>query len=186
MGKYKYSRDKLGQTTLQEVEAMIQKARWSWLKSYIALLFLTGVRSSEALSLKQGDIRIEGDRLLIEVPILKQRKGMRMGPYSRPRHVLGIPLNAPFTQEIISHWQSLKDPLQPLYPYSRIWAWKKLKEINPNVSPHLFRHDKATKLVRAKTPVDTVQYWMGWSTLNQLMRYMHLGEVDLKDMPDIY
>lgn len=175
MPLYKFKREKM--TDLQEVTDMIRRADAAWVKCFIAVLYLLGIRAGEALLLTKADFVFLPDKIKVEVRMLKQRE---KGPYGTPSHVLDIPPNAPFVNDIIIPYvESLKHPLDRLFPYSRIACWKRLKQLNKKISAHVFRHDRATRLAREDLDFLTLQEWFGWKSLDTAKHYLHGGEVDL-------
>lgn len=167
MPKYKFKRQEL--TTREEVEAMIRRADKPWLKAMVAFLYLFGCRCSEALMLKKEDLWVEGGVVFAKIPILKRRASN--GPYERPMHILRVKADAPFVNVVLEHWSGLKDG-QRLFPHSRWWTWKKIKDLNPNMSPHVFRHDRLTKIALKRPDPYLLKEWAGWSDTRPAEHYV--------------
>jgi len=158
MPKYKFKRTNL--TDHEEIEKMIRRAGEPWLKALIAFLYLYGCRCSEALMLKKEDVWVDGSVIHARIPLLKRRRAD--GPYERPTHILRVHSSAPFADVFLEHWGRLS-PNERVFPHSRWWAWKKIKELNPCVSPHVFRHDRLTKIAMKRPDPYLLKDWAGWS-----------------------
>jgi len=158
---YKFKRRKL--TTEEEVRSMIEKAKWPWLKALIAFLYLYGCRISEALNLKRSNIWVEGDYLIAEIGVLKRRREKR-GPYENIPHLIHVSLDAPFVKDVLLPYiEEIKEKEARLFPVSRQLAWLRIKELNPNISPHVFRHDRLMKLAMKGASEAELMDWAGWS-----------------------
>lgn len=176
MPKYKFKRDKL--TSLEEVMEMISKAEEPWLKAIISFLYVFGCRISEALELRIGDVHIfkEGKNLILEVelPYLK-KKDKPEGPYEK-FHVLRANVNeAPILFPFLKYYLNIKNNLEPyekVFPYTRVYVWMKLKKLNENISPHVFRHDRLTKLAIKYADPFLLKYWAGWEDLRPAQNYV--------------
>ena len=115
--------------TEEEVYGILKKARGK-VKLLVQCLFFLGLRVSEALSLKKKDV-IYGPRLSFSV----------MGKGQKRREVLAGRM---VSKKIWHQIQHLSDD-QYLFRhrkshYSRWWAQRHLKRLNPKVSPHWLRH----------------------------------------------
>jgi len=173
MPAYKFTRE--GIITRQEMEETLAKTNKLWLKALVSFLYVFGVRISEALRLKKEDFVVEGDKLVVTVPLLKKRTS---GPFTNPTHILKADLNTPFVNYIVE-WINQRQPGEFMWPLGRTWAsvrkkaWMYIKELNPNVSPHIFRHTRLTKLaLRGATGPDLMD-WAGWSDLRPATKYLH-------------
>jgi len=161
MGKYKYQREDM--TTVEEIQDNINNSRWPWLKSIFAFLYLFGPRISEALSRKRKHFTFEGNNLAVRIGILK-RKEKPAGPYKEIPHIIRISINAPFMRGyLVPYIKNFHDPEMYLWPFSRQLVWKRMKEVNPNLSPHLLRHDRLMKLaIEGATEMELMD-WAGWN-----------------------
>jgi len=161
MPRYKFKRREI--TTVAEVRDMIERARWDWLRALIAFLYLFGCRISEALNLRRKDVWVEGSYLVAKIGVLKRRKEAR-GPYENVPHLIHVSLNAPFVKDvIIPYIEKIEDYERRLWPYTRQLVWMRLKELNPFVSPHVFRHDRLMKLAMKGATELQLMDWAGWS-----------------------
>lgn len=167
MPKYKFKREKL--TTAEEVRAMIEKADSPWLKAAVAFLYLFGCRCTEMLKLRKEDIWVADGVLHARIPVLKRRQVN--GPYGQPTHILRVKASAPFAEYIIKYVDSLP-PGSRVFPHSRWWTWKKIKDLNPNISPHVFRHDRLTKIAMKRPDPYLLKEWAGWSDIRPSTYYV--------------
>jgi integrase len=160
MPEYKFKRKDL--TSLEEVRSMIARARWDWLKALIAFLYLYGCRISEALKLQRRNVWIEDEYLVAQIGVLKRRSGK--GPYENVPHLIHVSTDAPFVKDvIIPYLERIRDPDAKLFPRTRQLVWTRLKELNPLVSPHVFRHDRLMKLALAGASEAQLMDWAGWT-----------------------
>lgn len=139
---------------------MIEHAKDAWLKALIAFLYLYGCRCSEALQMKKEDVWVQDGILHARIPILKRKK--HSGPYEKPTHILRVKANAPFAEHITLYLDGLK-PSERLFKHSRWWSWKRIKQLNSNISPHVFRHDRLTKIAIKRPDPYLLKDWAGWS-----------------------
>lgn len=155
----------------EELVRTIMSANTSEMKAFIAVLALTGGRISEIRELKAKDIEvIDDDCWTISILTLKQRPKQWQIP---PRRTLKFPKNALFEKVIKPFINNSKlSPNQLIFPKSGVFYSKKLKEANPNVYPHLFRHTLASKLSENITPYD-LKEWFGWKCISMADRYVH-------------
>jgi len=180
MPKYKFKRKAL--TTHEEIASMIKKAKEPWLKAIIAFLYVFGCRISEALAMQKEDVWIERDTLCVNIPLLKRRK--TKGPYERPAHILRVKINTPFIDEFIKYWEELP-PYKKIFPHSRWWTWKKIKETNKKISPHVFRHDRLTKIAMKKPNPFLLKEWAGWSDTRPAESYVEAVGFLTNELQDI-
>jgi len=148
-----------------EVAEMISKAQSQRDRVLIALLYLTGARVSEVLSLRKKDIIVEENMIRIRMPARKRRE---RGPLIF-RHILPISKTAPFIEEVLIYIQKLDDDnhLFSGYksPMTRVRAWQIIKELNQNTFPHFFRHTRLSKLSEAGADPFQLRDWSGRKTI---------------------
>lgn len=174
MPRYSYKRRSyLGR---DEVLSMVDSAKHLWLKALICLLYLYGMRISEALRLKPSDFRVEYHKwLACRVELAKKRKAS--GPVD-PTHVLRVNFKkeslSPFILPLVKYVADRKQrfPREPLWTFDRTTLWKKLKELNPNCSPHFFRHNRLYKLAEKGATAAVLRDWAGWADLRPASNYI--------------
>ncbi len=132
----------------------------------IALLFQTGLRISEALSLTPSKIDLfEGK------PILKVT-----GKGNKPRAV-ACPERLADKLKAYAYENKI-EPEQRFFPINRQRAWQILKEtaqkanLNKNVWPHLLRHSDAIERLRQTGNPKALQHHLGHSSIAMVMRYL--------------
>jgi len=151
-----------------EVLETLAQANDPELKAIIAVLILTGARVSEVCALTGRDISSDDTYVYFNMKLLKlkKEKGKRV---TRKVSKNGY---------IISHfikWMNEYNTIQyddPVFSYDRKKVWRKLKEANPEINPHMFRHSLATWMLK-KVDMRTLQEWFGWSSFKIAERYTH-------------
>jgi len=159
MPKLRFKRDRV---TLEEANEMIEKADSRMKRALVAFLYLTGCRISEALDVERKDLREEGNILYIRIPVLKRELGYD--------HVLPIGKESPFIKYLYAHAKHVKEGR--LFPINRFKAWRILHNLNPDVWPHSFRHNRTNVIIgEGGTPLQ-LQIWMGWKLLGTADEYV--------------
>jgi len=177
--RYKYSRDEI--LRIPEVEGMIKRAPYLWLKSLIAFLYLYGPRISEAIGVQGRHIYVDPPSqpkyLAAQIGILKTRTAAKGGPFKIRPHILKVPLEHPFTDTIRKHRDRLTAiqylyMISPTKQSSRTLATAKMKQLNRNCSPHLFRHSRLMKLALKGATAFQLRDWAGWTDIRPAMSYV--------------
>ena len=174
MPQYKYQREEI--LEIPEVQDMIDKARYSWLKALIAFLYLFGCRISEALKVKKKDIWLQELYLVARLGMKKQHT--EMGPFKEVPHILRVPLKHPFSQYVKQHLDHVPNNergiwmLETTPESSRVMATYQMKKLNRNCSPHLFRHSRLMKLALSGANAWELQDWAGWSDIRPARNYI--------------
>jgi integrase/recombinase XerD len=157
-------------------------------KALIEMLYATGMRVSELLGLKPGDLNLDegyltctgkGDKQRI-VPIGQQaaewvRRYMRDG---RPR----------LLRKRASPWLFVN--ARDGGPLSRVGFWKVLKAygitagITREISPHVLRHSFATHLLERGADLRAIQVMLGHADLSTTQIYTHVLEARLRAVYD--
>jgi len=132
----------------------------------ILVLFQTGLRISEALSLTPFKIEtFEGK------PVLRF-----IGKGGKPR-VVALPERLADKLRAYAYQKGIK-PDQRFFPINRQRAWQILKEvsgragINKRVYPHLLRHSDAIERLRQTGNPKALQHHLGHSSPVMAMRYL--------------
>ena len=183
MGKYNFHREQ--ETTVEEIRAMIDRdtSAGKWVGVLAAFLYVFGCRINEAMKLKPEDFEISEDYLAVKIALSKQKKKQTTGPYDMSFHYVHVARSTPFVDEfIIPYRLSIRG--ERVFPYSRIWAWRKLKELNSQISPHVFRHDRLTKLAMSGASGAVLQDWAGWSDLRPAGSYLRTTGAIQKQFAD--
>lgn len=153
--------------TKTEINLMFNKAENKEIKAIMSVMLMTGSRISEVLLLKGKDISSDEEHIIINSYVLKKRHGKvdRLIKKVKKTHIYF----SYFKDWINSH--NFKEESY-IFKTSRGYVWKAIKLINPETTPHLFRHTVATMLGEFMD-VFTLQRWMGWTKLEMAARYVH-------------
>ena len=154
-------------------------------KAMLELLYATGIRESELISLKMGSINFEAEFLTVTGKGGKERI-VPVGDYA---------LNAIKDYLKLGRNQLCKDItertlfLNPVgKPISRMGIWKIIKKyslmagITREVSPHVFRHSCATHMLEGGAGSMAVQEMLGHADVSTTQIYTHLTTKDLKEI----
>jgi integrase len=161
---------KIKQRALEKSEVLkiIDKAKNNQLKAIISMMILTGARISEILELRARDVWTDENYLYIRMIVLKKRES------TNTEIIRKVPKGMYFVIHI-KKWINEDNEFQPddfLFEYRRQTVWKYLKEIEPDINPHLFRHTLATWMGR-RVDAFTLKDWFKWSNLNMATKYVH-------------
>ena len=178
---------------LQEVDRLLQQpdvsnARGVRDKALIELLYATGLRVTELLNLKAGDIKLDagyltcvgkGDKERI-VPLGESAADWvrRYIREARPALLKGRKSNWLFV--------NAKGGAQ----LSRVGFWKVLKEygikagVSRDLSPHVLRHSFATHLLDRGADLRSIQMMLGHADLSTTQIYTHVLEARLRAVYD--
>lgn len=133
---------------------------------FILLLYQTGLRIFEALSLTPAKIDQFEGKPIIEV----------MGKGKKPRRV-SCPES--LANKLIAYAYHKKlDPQDRFFPFNRIRGWQIIKEaaikagFEKRVFPHLLRHSDAIKRLRQTGNPKALQHHLGHSSISMVLRYL--------------
>lgn len=149
-------------------------------QAFISIMWLFGKRVSEIISLRNQDIRIDGEYLAILFTVLKKRSskdpGMRMPFLKR------ITLENPYTEYIVDWWDMVRESK---FTFSRRqtkmghiyrqYVHLVLKEISPYISSHLFRHSLATQMAEDGATAYEMVNWFDWDRTDTALEYIRRG-----------
>jgi len=167
----------------KDILKLVETAETIRYKAMITLLYESGCRVGELLSLRIADLTFDDYGAVI---VVNGKTGMR-----RIRLINAVPLLAQYLQE----HRFREDPQAPLFyridhynkkPLSETAINKLLKEcakkvgINKRIYPHLLRHSRATHLAKQLTEQELKVYfgWGGDSTM--AATYVHLSGEDIE------
>ncbi|WP_168464502.1 tyrosine-type recombinase/integrase [Wolbachia endosymbiont of Ctenocephalides felis wCfeT] len=148
----------------------------------IMLLYGTGLRISEALNLKVGDINNEdliitgkGDkqRQIFILPVVKKfiEEYVKACPY------LGVNNK---TEYLFLGVRGKK--LGRTYVANRLQKIRRIFNLPEFLSPHAFRHSFATHLLQGDIDIRSIQQLLGHASLETTQIYTHLNYQDVFDM----
>lgn len=153
----------------------------------LELLYATGIRVSELISLKVTDINLQQGYIICRdgqkertIPIGKSAIGA-LGQYlSSVRHIL---VRNATDRTLFVNCNG--------YPMTRQGFWKILKtyakeaRIVGEITPHMLRHSFAAHLVQNGANLKSVQQMLGHSDISTTQIYMHLNQ-ETEELIDIY
>ena len=147
-------------------------------KALLMTLYGAGLRISEALAMKPGDI--DSRRMLIHV---------RLGKGAKDRMVK---LSPQLLTVLRDYWRARRPETwlfpqarNPARPMDSSDAWRMVHRtarragITRRVSPHTLRHSYATHLLDAGTDLRTIQLLLGHTNLKTTSLYMHVSQAKL-------
>lgn len=150
-----------------EIMQMFNRTDDKQLKAIMAIMCMTAGRISEVLLLKGKDFFTDQEYIYFTSYVLKKRDGIQR----LTKKVKKTNQFYPYFREYINANNFV--PENSIFTYKRSYVWKLIKQINPNSSPHLFRHAIATMLGQSGMDAFTLKQWMGWSKLEMAARYVH-------------
>ena len=161
--------------TTDEAEALVEAAPSYPTRMAFRIMLRTGLRVSEALSLRRSDLRLNQDPPVIsvrpEAPGNKARKGRE------------VPVPADLLQGLadLASFHS-KDRNRPMLDITRQWVGESMKRaaadavINPDrAHPHAFRHTYGRNCVLRRVPIPVLQQWLGHQSLADTQQYVELA-----------
>lgn len=159
----------------EEVTAMIDNAYSLRNKFVISLLYSSGIRLSELISLNIGDIKnktftVIGKGNKMRICFIDERTENLMGEYLATREDSSPAL-------IVSGLY--KERLTPSNVQLLIRNSAKRAGINKKVTPHVLRHSFATNFIRNNGGVRPLSKLLGHSNLNTTMIYTHIEDPEL-------
>ncbi len=179
--------------TISEVESLLRQPdagepRGMRDKAMLELLYATGLRVSELVSLKPGNINLEEGFLIC------------MGKGGKERIV---PVGETAASAVRRYLQEarpklLKKPGDSLFltyrgeAFTRQGFWKILKSyakkagLGLHISPHILRHSFATHLLERGADLRSVQLMLGHSQITTTQLYTHISRKRLRRVYDKY
>jgi len=175
--------------TQSQVFALIDAAKTFRLKCFLWITYTLGLRIGEAVNLQLGDI--DGERMMVHV---------HRGKGAKDRY---IPLPPSTLKTMRALWTTHRNPAflfpaagrnrqdgsRSTTPMSISTAQHAIKQITKQlnfgkkVSAHTLRHSYATHLLEAGVSLKAIQKYLGHSSLQTTMVYLHLtesGEADAR------
>lgn len=169
-----------------EVRRLIAGAKNLYHRTLLLMLYGTGLRRSELLQLKVGDI--DSQRMVVrvergkgghgrEVPLSptllaalrEYYRWMRPQTYLFPGTQDGWRTDRPLTSKIV--WEAVRFAARAA-------------GIDRRVSPHTLRHSYATHLLEAGADLRTIQVLLGHADLTHTTVYLHLSPRHLQAAPN--
>lgn len=160
-----------------EVYTMIEKACSLRNKFTISLLFSSGIRLSEFISLDKGQIRdkcftVIGKGSKARLCFIDERTDQLMKEYLRIRNDSSKAL-------VISNIN--KDRMSASNVQLLIKNSAKRAGIERHITPHTLRHSFATDFLKNGGDIRYLQVLLGHSSIQTTMRYTHVADRDLEE-----
>lgn len=179
--------------TVDEVESLLKQpeddnVRGIRDKAMLELIYATGLRVSELLSLKPDDVNLE-DGFLICLGKGKKQRIVPVGSSASKALARYLSQSRPML---------LKEPNEILFltrrgkAFSRQGFWKLLKRyargvgLQSKISPHTLRHSFATHLLERGADLRSVQIMLGHSQITTTQIYTHVSRQQLRRVYDKY
>lgn len=139
-----------------------------------------GKRVSEIIALRRAEVRIEEDFINTRFLILKRESESGILPYRWKKLI-----RSHYTCEYIEPWvESRPSPGSYVFPALRsrsldspghvsrqcIWSW--MKDLDPNIWPHLFRHSLATQMGEEGATAYELKAYFDWASIRTSERYV--------------
>lgn len=156
-----------------EVHRLLEAARDLNHRTVLMLLYGTGLRISEALALRVGDV--DSQRMVIHV---------RAGKAGKDRY---LPLAESLLEQLRVYWLVHRpgtflfpgrDPRKAVSGRTVRKMCRQAAEqagLSKTVTPHTLRHSFATHHLEAGTDIKTIQMWLGHRSLTTTSVYLHIA-----------
>lgn len=158
-------------------------------KAMFELLYATGLRVTEMITLKTGDLHL----MMGFVQCFGKGSKERIVPLGdTARHALEDYIENGRSQLVKQQATSTLFVNQHGRPLTRQGFWKILKkaaleaEIRKNITPHTLRHSFATHLLENGADLRVVQEMLGHEDISTTQIYTHVTKTRLKDMYNTY
>jgi integrase/recombinase XerD len=159
----------------EEVTRLIDSASNLSHRAILMILYSTGVRRSELVHLKVGDV--DSQRMVIHI---------RQGKGSKDRDV---PLSPKLLETLRAYWRWAKPktylfpgrggedvPLTPKAVWHACHGAVLRAGIPKKISPHSLRHSYATHLLESGADLRTIQLLLGHADIKHTTVYLHLSQ----------
>ncbi len=179
--------------TVPEVEGLLRQPNVEDLhglrdRAMLEILYATGLRVSELISLRQQDLNLEDGYVICRGKGGKER----VVPVGRTA--------VDWTQKYLAEVrpQLLKDPTEVMFltrfgtPFTRQGVWKMLSnytrraDLKVKLSPHILRHSFATHLLERGADLRSVQLMLGHSQITTTQIYTHVSRQRLRQVYEKY
>ncbi len=154
-------------------------------RTMLEILYATGLRVSELVSLKQGNLNLNQGYVRVMGKGSKERL-VPMG--SIAKRWLKRYLNGPIIEILGERQSDYLFPTRTSESISRQAFWQIVKKysnkvsIDSDLSPHSLRHAFATHLINHGADLRVVQMLLGHSDLSTTQIYTHIAQHRLKDL----
>ena len=162
-------------------------------KALIGLLFSSGLRVSELVSLDKDHINTKRREFMVrgkgnkDRPIyISKHAAEQLDNYLSARKDALPPLFISYSKNVMSSNDGNYRRLTPRSVQRMISKYAKLAGITKNVSPHTMRHSYATNLLMNGADIRSVQSLLGHSNISTTQIYTHITDYHLKEVYERY
>lgn len=155
-------------------------------KAMLELLYATGIRVTELISLKMSDVN-----LAIGFILCRDANKERLIPFgAQAKNSLLVYLNGVRTQLLDGNESDVLFPNCSGEPMSRQGFWKIIKYyaskagIKADITPHTLRHSFAAHLVENGADLKSVQEMLGHSDISTTQIYVNMNHNHLREVYD--
>jgi integrase len=166
MPKYIYA-NKYKPINRNDVKSWLESEVPDWVKALMIFLYFYGVRIGEALKVKAGDLYIHEGYLYLET----REEDLEKSKDPHPRR-LPVSLDSPGMDFLLGYLEDL-DEDDYLCTYSSVWCWVMMRRVDPEISSHVFRHNRATEFSLQDGKEIEIQNWLGHSDPRATQKYLH-------------
>jgi integrase/recombinase XerD len=164
----------------EQIDRMIEMVEDLQKKTLLKILYFTGLRISEAISLKTNSFR--ADELGNGAYMTIVGKGSKVRTVFLPEEFFSevnqyMNTNCSDGGFLFFDFESKKS-LTRFQAFRIIKAAAKRAKVEPVPSPHWFRHTNATHSIEAGAPVYTVQATLGHSSIMTTGKYLHAAKTE--------
>ncbi|MDD3846033.1 MAG: tyrosine recombinase XerD [Syntrophorhabdaceae bacterium] len=147
-------------------------------RTILELLYATGLRVSELVRLKKGDINLEGGFVIAMGKRSKERV-VPLGSYSRDAVKDYLEMGKPAGQYLFPNRRGGMMTRQAIWKIIRKYG---LQLHKGRVSPHTIRHTFATHLLEGGADLRSVQVLLGHEDISTTQIYTHVDSKRLKEI----
>jgi integrase len=165
-----------------EFERIYRNANSRRDRAWLVVLYLTGCRPSEALSLTKKQITIDGTHITfrIETKKLAERKNRRFMVVKRTL-TLNLPHHTHYIRTLESYLNRFSED-DKLFPFTdktgyNIVSKVSKKAIGKNLCPYNFRHSRMTVMAEAGKTDEEIMRYKGARSIRSVRPYVHAREV---------
>lgn len=173
--------------TIQEVDLLLEQPSGDSPKelrdkALLELLYATGVRVSELISLQVADVNLKLDYIRC-----RDGEKERVIPFAQAAHLALDRYMSQGRAKLCKETDFLFTNYQGK-PLSRQGVWKIIKQyakmagINKEIAPHMIRHSFATHLLENGADLKAVQEMLGHSAISTTQMYIKKDAVRLKEV----
>ena len=161
--------------TPEEADALVAAAPSYPTRMAFRIMLRTGLRVSEALSLRRADLRLDQKPPVINI------RPEAPGNKSRKRREVPVPADLLESLADLASFHA-KDRDRPMLDISRQWVGEAMKRAAAGIGmdparahPHALRHTYGRNCVLRGVPIPVLQQWLRHQSLSDTQRYVELA-----------